>query len=732
MATSNSKGSTRKARAKKIRTSFQAAKFDARPDRLDFRDLTYTPPLRSLAPCWPEDSLLHDWLPRYVAAKLVLDQGLEGACTGFGLACVINHLFWVRHLSTGSAQAFRQVSPRMLYELARRYDEWQGDSYEGSSCRGALKGWHKHGVCADTLWRYRGKDGDVRLLKPDEGWDIDAVTRPLGVYYRLNRKSVVDMQAAIQQIGAVYVSARVHDGWDHVPEVNQTPRAHAKLPLIPPPADPRNTGGHAFALVGYNERGFVVQNSWGPGWGAGGFAVLPYADWVAYGTDAWAVALGVPQAAARQRTRIEALRWPSRSGRSLGFFDFRPRNPDNPPDDPWPIDREFEHKPYQPWTTAQAYSHTLVTGNDGKLCITDITAGLSGDAAKLVREIAFTRPKAWFAGQAQPRLVIYAHGGLNSEAEAIDRIRVLAPYFEANGIYPLFIAWRTGPLETLMSILEDKFRSFFGVSTPDEMRAAGFLDELAEARDRRVEEFARVVLKGVWSEMRENAQRGALAGHGLALLAKSLAELRDAMRTRGLSVHLVGHSAGAILLGHLLTQLAAPPGGGAPIAVATCTLYAAACSLPFALDTYLGAAKAILPSRQIELHCLKDREEKDDFLAGAKGLHLYGKSLLYLVSRALDEEHKMPLLGLERAVVAGFEHDSDQWAEAKLPSVQQWQAQFKGTVVPVPTSSILVNKKGKTEQAQHGSFDNNLVVIQRTIERARGAPIVKPIEWLDY
>lgn len=735
MVTQKPRAPTRKARALQIRTGFKTAKFDARPDRLDFRDLRYAPPLRSLAPEFPDDSVLRDWLPGYIEADLVLDQGREGACTGFGLACVINHLFWVRHLARDADAArapFQPVSPRMLYELARRYDEWQGDSYEGSSCRGALKGWHKHGVCAEALWRYRGKDGDVRLLKPREGWDVDAVSRPLGVYYRLNRKSVVDVQAAIQQIGAVYVSARVHDGWDRVDEVAEAPRAHADLPLIPAPADPRQTGGHAFALVGYSERGFVVQNSWGQAWGARGFAVLPYADWVAYGSDAWAVALGVPQDEARQARRIEALRWPSRSGRSLGFFDFTPRNPDNPPDDPWPIDREFAHKPYQPWSTAQAYGHTLVTGNDGRVCITDITAGIGGDAAPLVREIAFTRPRAWLKRQGQPRLLVYAHGGLNSEAESIDRIRVLAPYFEANGIYPLFLTWRTGPLETLCSMLEDKFSAFFGVSTPEEMRAAGFLDSLGEARDRRVEELARVVLKSNWSEMRENAERGALPGHGLALLADALAELRDALAPRGLAVHLVGHSAGAILLGHLLTQLAAPRGGGAPVSVATCTLYAAACSVRFALDKYLGAAAAILPSGQIELHHLQDREEKDDYLAGVKGLHLYGKSLLYLVSRALDDEHKQPLLGLERAHGAKWARDADQWASSQLPAVQQWQAQFKGTLVPVPTASILVNKKGKTEPAQHGSFDNNLVVIQHTIQRIRGAPIVEPVEWLDY
>jgi hypothetical protein len=203
------------------------------------------------------------------------------------------------------------------------------------------------------------------------------------------------------------------------------------------------------------------------------------------------------------------------------------------------------------------------------------------------------------------------------------------------------------------------------------------------------------------------------------------------MKGKGLEVHLVGHSAGAILLGHLLGQLAAPA-TAAPVAVAGCTLCAAACSMPFAVDKYLGTAKTILPSASIWLHHLRDREEKDDFLAGVKGLHLYGKSLLYLVSRALDDERNMPLLGFERAVVPGGEKDSDQWAASQLPSVQRWQAAFKGQVQAVQTPSVVVNKKGKTMPAQHGSFDNNVVVIQQTIERIRGAKIVRPIEWLDY
>ena len=45
------------------------------------------------------------------------------------------------------------------------------------------------------------------FARPADEWDVDAATRPLGVYYRVNQHSVVDMQAAIHDIGAVYVSA---------------------------------------------------------------------------------------------------------------------------------------------------------------------------------------------------------------------------------------------------------------------------------------------------------------------------------------------------------------------------------------------------------------------------------------------------------------------------------------------------------------------------------------------
>ena len=94
-------------------------------DSLDFRDWIYQP---ALVP-----------LPEYVLTDArsirLLDQGEEGACTGFGLAAVINHLIRAR-----GGPARERVSARMLYEMAKRHDRWPGRRYDGSTARGAMKG----------------------------------------------------------------------------------------------------------------------------------------------------------------------------------------------------------------------------------------------------------------------------------------------------------------------------------------------------------------------------------------------------------------------------------------------------------------------------------------------------------------------------------------------------------------------------------------------------------------
>lgn len=47
---------------------------------------------------------------------------------------------------------------------------------------------------------------------------------------------------------------------------------------IPMPNNEATNEGHAMLAVGYDDdrRVFIVQNSWGTGWGAGGFGTIPY------------------------------------------------------------------------------------------------------------------------------------------------------------------------------------------------------------------------------------------------------------------------------------------------------------------------------------------------------------------------------------------------------------------------------------------------------------------------
>lgn len=37
-------------------------------------------------------------------------------------------------------------------------------------------------------------------------------------------------------------------------------------------------GGHAVAVVGYDETGLIIKNSWGTGFGRGGYVTLPYGE----------------------------------------------------------------------------------------------------------------------------------------------------------------------------------------------------------------------------------------------------------------------------------------------------------------------------------------------------------------------------------------------------------------------------------------------------------------------
>lgn len=149
---------TKKKTASTKKFTASERKLNARPDTLDFRDLMYVPTLVEVGTSLPLDNYRKANVP-------ILDQGREGACTGFGLATVAHYLLRTRKIIHDK----NSISPWMFYTMARRYDEWAGETYEGSSCRGAMKGWNKHGVCSANLWRHDPHKPDHSLSIGNNG-----------------------------------------------------------------------------------------------------------------------------------------------------------------------------------------------------------------------------------------------------------------------------------------------------------------------------------------------------------------------------------------------------------------------------------------------------------------------------------------------------------------------------------------------------------------------------------
>jgi hypothetical protein len=622
------------------------------PDPFDARDLEYRPRLQPLPPALDQRADRH----------VLLQQG--NSCVGHALAAMINTVLRAR------------VSPYMLYYLARRYDEFTGEDDSGSSLRGGLKGWFHHGVALEPDWP------KLRTRKVADLDDSDFIAkcrpRPLGAFYRVNAFRLDDMQSAITELNAIVGSAVIHNGWI-VPQ--KMKRAGKILHVIAKPVNAKALGGHAFALVGYNEVGFLVQNSWGSDWAGGGFATLPYEDWLDSAYDAWVARPGVPNtpfALGKTRTAIA-------TGGELATA----AGPD----------------------LRRLQVHVVNLGNDGHLSMqgrfTSSPAQIDGIFAHMQRTHEHWRAAA---GVEQRHVVLYAHGGLVSERSGLETAQKHLNWWLNNRVYPITFAWQSGPSEVLVNQMADAFR--------ERLPAGGIGFDLAEQFDRMVERVAHANFRWMWNELKENARASAAAVRGnvmnaaarrpdrvpgATLLAHRLAQYiarhgRDTVR-----VHLVGHSSGSIFHAALLQRLVE-----LDIEVQTVAFLAPA----LRVDEF---RRDVLPHLGRHVHSfanfvLSDQRELDD-VVGIRDTNVYQKSLLYLVSRALERPRnghgfEIPLLGMAKFLDDG-----------PAPVVRAQIESSGGTVVVAPSTSPAT---GRSDAVAHGDFDDDVPTMTSVVLRMLG------------
>lgn len=309
------------------------------------------------------------------------------------------------------------------------------------------------------------------------------------------------------------------------------------------------------------------------------------------------------------------------------------------------------------------------------------------------------------------RLLLWAHGGLVGEKDALSHVAGRADYWLANDVYPIYFIWETGPGETFAQHLAEMFARLRRPA------ARGPRDLLL---DRPIEKLLEKPGSYLWNRMKRSATRAASEtveyGERGAIHYFCERLLRFLISTdQSVELHAVGHSAGSIFLAELLGAWRSlhardlrSGADGPPIRFSTWNLLAPAIRMDkYAKDIRQHVSGVAQEGNawidRVHLFTMDDRRERDDHCA-----KVYGKSLLYLISNAFEGRRKTPILGMQRM------HDA---------SAQGYLAPLMGAddALRIHLSSDANDAQGITRSTSHGGFDDDPFTLDSIVRIIHGA-----------
>jgi len=229
-------------------TKLNTVKYQWKRDTPDSRDHLFVPTIATLpvrvdlrAGCSP-----------------IEDQGALGSCTGNAIAGIVEYMDRRAGKMIDVSRLFIYYEERVLMNTVN-YDS-------GAYIRDGIKVVNKKGACLESVWpymisRYR--------TKPSTAAYNDALRRKANAYQKCANFTAV--KQALAQGFPVVVGFDVYESFET--------QAVANTGVMPyPQAGEQLLGGHAVALVGYNDttQRFIARNSWGTGWGDLGYFYMPY------------------------------------------------------------------------------------------------------------------------------------------------------------------------------------------------------------------------------------------------------------------------------------------------------------------------------------------------------------------------------------------------------------------------------------------------------------------------
>ena len=186
----------------------------------------------------------------------VRNQGTQGTCYAQSACCMKE---WQEKQNYDFNEYF---SPQFFYNLrSNKYDN-DNSNDEGMFGRDVMKLLKTYGICAEKMYPYgliEHKDNiSEEIYKA-------AKINVIHAYAKIN--TISDLKMSLYLNGPALVGFPVYNytGQMWKQRNNETFK-----------------GGHAMTIVGYNEEGFLIRNSWGESWNGNGYTIYYYEDWGAH------------------------------------------------------------------------------------------------------------------------------------------------------------------------------------------------------------------------------------------------------------------------------------------------------------------------------------------------------------------------------------------------------------------------------------------------------------------
>ena len=190
-------------------------------------------------------------LPYKVSVK---NQGSKPTCVAHALSSLVEYH---NLIETGK---YRKFSTEFIYGT-RGIGYYIGD---GMVIRDALKTIQKYGDCyyADCPGNHDTADAMKNINEKVEEYRDLAYPHRIGSYYRVRTQE--EIKTALMNHGPVVISMTCKDN------------AYIADDTYCYPQGAENSGRHCVLIVGWNENGWIIQNSWGALYAGDGYFTLPF------------------------------------------------------------------------------------------------------------------------------------------------------------------------------------------------------------------------------------------------------------------------------------------------------------------------------------------------------------------------------------------------------------------------------------------------------------------------